>query len=34
LRLAVATAKPLVDEVLNSSDALLQDIVESQQDTN
>lgn len=34
LRLAVASAKPLVDEVLNSYDDLLQDIVKSQQYTN
>lgn len=34
MRLAVASAKPLVDEVLNSYDDLLQDIVKSQQYTN
>lgn len=34
LRLAMTTAKPLVDEALNSYDELLQDLVSSQQYTN
>jgi hypothetical protein len=34
LRMAVATAKPMVDQALSSYDDLLQDIVNSQQYTN